>query len=175
MCPDAPRMDSGVRPRSIREMALLTARPSWTLSGVFSPMPVCRCAGVPVGVVVTFVKRVHERPRLPDGADRALAISGRASIPVIQFADGSHLVELSDSVLQETVASYYSGDSGAQHPVLVIPADEDVGFTCIPVFAQSASGSVPTIYASFYHCQPGRIFAAHGFEASTLPRTPSHQ
>ena len=39
------------------------------------------------------------------GADRALAISGRTSIPVIQFADGSHLVEPSDSELQEKVAS----------------------------------------------------------------------
>ena len=39
------------------------------------------------------------------GADRALAISGRTSIPVIQFADGSHLVEPSDSELREKVTS----------------------------------------------------------------------
>ena len=39
------------------------------------------------------------------GADRALAISGRTRIPVIQFADGSHLVEPSDSELQEKVAT----------------------------------------------------------------------
>jgi len=39
------------------------------------------------------------------GADRAFAISGRTSIPVIQFADGSHLVEPSDSELREQVAS----------------------------------------------------------------------
>lgn len=34
-----------------------------------------------------------------DGADRALAISGRTRIPVIVFADGTHLVEPSDSAL----------------------------------------------------------------------------
>jgi len=32
-----------------------------------------------------------------DGADRALAISGRTQIPVIVFADNSHLVEPSDA------------------------------------------------------------------------------
>jgi mycoredoxin len=32
-----------------------------------------------------------------DGADRALAISGRTQIPVIVFADDSHLVEPSDA------------------------------------------------------------------------------
>jgi mycoredoxin len=34
-----------------------------------------------------------------DGADRAQAISGRTSIPVIVFPDGSHLVEPSDAEL----------------------------------------------------------------------------
>jgi mycoredoxin len=34
-----------------------------------------------------------------DGADRAHAISGRTSIPVIVFPDGSHLVEPSDAEL----------------------------------------------------------------------------
>lgn len=41
------------------------------------------------------------------GADRAIALSGRTNIPVIQFEDGSHLVEPSDSELQEKVASSY--------------------------------------------------------------------
>ncbi|TFC26512.1 glutaredoxin family protein [Cryobacterium sp. TMT2-18-3] len=34
-----------------------------------------------------------------DGADRALAISGRTQIPVILFPDGTHVVEPSDSML----------------------------------------------------------------------------
>ena len=34
-----------------------------------------------------------------DGADRAHAISGRTQIPVIQFPDGTHVVEPSDSTL----------------------------------------------------------------------------
>jgi mycoredoxin len=34
---------------------------------------------------------------VPDGADRALAISGRTQIPVIVFADDTHLVEPSDA------------------------------------------------------------------------------
>lgn len=34
-----------------------------------------------------------------DGADRALAISGRMNIPVVVFPDGSHLVEPSDAEL----------------------------------------------------------------------------
>ena len=34
-----------------------------------------------------------------DGADRALAISGRTQIPVIAFPDGTHVVEPSDSML----------------------------------------------------------------------------
>lgn len=38
------------------------------------------------------------------GADRAHAISGRTNIPVILFADGSHLVEPSDPELREKIA-----------------------------------------------------------------------
>jgi mycoredoxin len=34
---------------------------------------------------------------VPDGADRALAISGRTQIPVIVFADDTHMVEPSDA------------------------------------------------------------------------------
>lgn len=34
---------------------------------------------------------------VPDGADRAKAISGRTQIPVIVFADNTHLVEPSDA------------------------------------------------------------------------------
>jgi len=36
---------------------------------------------------------------VPDGADRAFAISGRTNIPVILFPDGTHLVEPSDAEL----------------------------------------------------------------------------
>ncbi|WP_394770745.1 glutaredoxin domain-containing protein [Lacisediminihabitans sp.] len=39
------------------------------------------------------------------GADRAYAISGRTNIPVIVFADDSHLVEPSDADLRERVAA----------------------------------------------------------------------
>ena len=39
------------------------------------------------------------------GADRAHAISGRTNIPVIVFADGSHLVEPSDRELREKIAA----------------------------------------------------------------------
>ena len=39
-----------------------------------------------------------------DGADRAHAISGRTSIPVIVFPDGSHLVEPSDAELEGALA-----------------------------------------------------------------------
>lgn len=35
-----------------------------------------------------------------DGADRALAISGRTNIPVVVFPDGSHLVEPTDADLR---------------------------------------------------------------------------
>jgi mycoredoxin len=34
---------------------------------------------------------------VPDGADRARAISGRTQIPVIVFSDDTHLVEPSDA------------------------------------------------------------------------------
>jgi len=34
-----------------------------------------------------------------EGADRAFAISGRTNIPVILFADGTHLVEPTDAEL----------------------------------------------------------------------------
>jgi len=37
--------------------------------------------------------------QVADGADRALAISGRTNIPVVVFPDGSHLVEPSDAEL----------------------------------------------------------------------------
>ncbi|RIJ69413.1 glutaredoxin family protein [Nakamurella silvestris] len=36
---------------------------------------------------------------VPDGADRALAISGRTRIPVIVFPDGEYLVEPTDAEL----------------------------------------------------------------------------
>lgn len=39
-----------------------------------------------------------------DGADRARAISGRTNIPVILFADGSHLVEPSNAELAAKLA-----------------------------------------------------------------------
>ncbi|MES2092576.1 MAG: glutaredoxin domain-containing protein [Actinomycetota bacterium] len=38
-------------------------------------------------------------------ADRAHAISGRTNIPVIVFADGSHLVEPSDDALREKLSA----------------------------------------------------------------------
>ncbi len=38
-------------------------------------------------------------------ADRAQAISGRTNIPVIVFADGSHLVEPSDNDLREKISA----------------------------------------------------------------------
>ncbi len=41
---------------------------------------------------------------MPGGADRAYAISGRTSIPVIVFPDGRHLVEPSDSELEAALA-----------------------------------------------------------------------
>ena len=37
--------------------------------------------------------------QVADGADRALAISGRTNIPVVVFPDGSHLVEPTDPEL----------------------------------------------------------------------------
>jgi mycoredoxin len=39
-----------------------------------------------------------------DAADEAMAISGRPSIPVIVFPDGSHLVEPSDEALQARIS-----------------------------------------------------------------------
>ena len=36
---------------------------------------------------------------VPDGADRAFAISGRTNIPVIVFPDATHMVEPRDSEL----------------------------------------------------------------------------
>jgi glutaredoxin len=42
---------------------------------------------------------------VPDGADRAFAISGRTSIPVLVFPDGSHLVEPSDVALRAKLAA----------------------------------------------------------------------
>jgi mycoredoxin len=41
---------------------------------------------------------------VPEGAERAFAISGRTNIPVITFADGSHLVEPSNAELQAKLA-----------------------------------------------------------------------
>lgn len=40
----------------------------------------------------------------PEEADRAKAISGRTSIPVIVFPDGSHLVEPTDLELTTAIA-----------------------------------------------------------------------
>ena len=37
---------------------------------------------------------------VPEAADAALAISGRTNIPVIAFADGTHLVEPSNPQLE---------------------------------------------------------------------------
>lgn len=39
-----------------------------------------------------------------EAADEAIAISGRSSIPVVVFADGSHLIEPSDEALREKLA-----------------------------------------------------------------------
>lgn len=39
-----------------------------------------------------------------EAADEAIAISGRSSIPVVVFADGSHLVEPSDEALRKKLA-----------------------------------------------------------------------
>ncbi len=43
-----------------------------------------------------------------DGADRALAISGRTRIPVIVFPDGTHVVEPSDSTLHARLTAFGS-------------------------------------------------------------------
>jgi len=39
----------------------------------------------------------------PDAAERAKAISGRTSIPVVAFADGTHFVEPSNDELRNKV------------------------------------------------------------------------
>ena len=41
-----------------------------------------------------------------DGADRAIAISGRTQIPVIVFPDDSHVVEPSDSELRAKLTEH---------------------------------------------------------------------
>ena len=41
---------------------------------------------------------------VPEAAEAALAISGRTNIPVISFADGSHLVEPSNAELEAKLA-----------------------------------------------------------------------
>ena len=41
---------------------------------------------------------------VPEAADTALSISGRTNIPVITFADGSHLVEPSNAELEAKLA-----------------------------------------------------------------------
>lgn len=40
-----------------------------------------------------------------EAADEAMAVSGRPNIPVIVFADGSHLVEPSDEALRDKLAA----------------------------------------------------------------------
>lgn len=52
-----------------------------------------------MGVDYDYVDLIAE----PAGADRALAISGRTSIPVIAFSDGTHFVEPSDAELRAKV------------------------------------------------------------------------
>lgn len=46
-----------------------------------------------LGVVYDYV----DLESVADGADRALAISGRTQIPVIVFSDDTHMVEPSDA------------------------------------------------------------------------------
>lgn len=52
-----------------------------------------------MGVDYEYVDLVAD----PSAADRAKAISGRTSIPVIAFSDGTHFVEPSDAELREKV------------------------------------------------------------------------
>ena len=52
-----------------------------------------------MGVDYEYVDLVAD----PSAADRAKAISGRTSIPVIAFSDGTHFVEPSDAKLREKV------------------------------------------------------------------------
>ncbi|QKJ25730.1 NrdH-redoxin [Aquiluna borgnonia] len=42
---------------------------------------------------------MHDVEQSAEEAEKAKAISGRTNIPVIKFADGTHLVEPSDAVL----------------------------------------------------------------------------
>jgi mycoredoxin len=52
-----------------------------------------------MGVDYEYVDLLAE----PAAADRAKAISGRTSIPVIAFSDGTHFVEPSDAELRDKV------------------------------------------------------------------------
>lgn len=54
-----------------------------------------------LGVAYDYVDLVAE----PDQADVAEGISGRKNIPVITFADGSHLVEPTDPELRERLTA----------------------------------------------------------------------
>lgn len=55
-----------------------------------------------MGVDYEYVDLIAE----PSGAERALAISGRTNIPVIQFPDGTHFVEPSDAELREKIEAF---------------------------------------------------------------------
>lgn len=57
-----------------------------------------------MGVDYEFVDLVAD----PAAADRAKAISGRTSIPVIAFSDGTHFVEPSDDQLRDKVEALAS-------------------------------------------------------------------
>lgn len=52
-----------------------------------------------MGVDYDYVDLIED----PSGADKALEISGRTSIPVIAFSDGSHFVEPSDAELRDKI------------------------------------------------------------------------
>lgn len=54
-----------------------------------------------MGVDYEYVDLIAE----PSGAERALAISGRTNIPVIQFPDGTHFVEPTDVELCNKIES----------------------------------------------------------------------
>ena len=54
-----------------------------------------------MGVEYDYVDLIAE----PAAADRAQAISGRTSIPVIVFPDGTHFVEPSDADLRAKIES----------------------------------------------------------------------
>lgn len=54
-----------------------------------------------MGVDYDYVDLIAE----PAAAHRALAISGRTSIPVIAFSDGTHFVEPSDAELRNKIES----------------------------------------------------------------------